>query len=265
MLSKRVISGIIAVIVVIVLLIEGRYLLALGVLAIAISALKEFINLMSLQEKVLPPKLFLFFLAFCLVAGAFWGGERYFYPFIFIALFVILLRESYFDKEGFLERSLLGWFALVYIPFFLSHLLLLRQVDNMVNPFLLTIFVLMIIWGTDTAAYYVGSFYGHNKLAAAISPKKTWEGFWGGVVFALIIGIIIALFAKFALFKAIIMILVVSIVGQLGDLLESIFKREANIKDSGSFLPGHGGLLDRIDSLLIALPVAYYFFRFFSL
>lgn len=122
---------------------------------------------------------------------------------------------------------------------------------------LAVLLVLVLVWIADSAAYFVGRAWGRRKLAPTVSPGKTWEGVAGGLVGAVLYAIIIALFtdrgAWLALVATAILLGMVSIVG---DLFESAAKRQAGVKDSGSLLPGHGGILDRIDSATAALPLA---------
>jgi len=125
-------------------------------------------------------------------------------------------------------------------------------------------FLLGIVWAGDSAAYYVGSKLGKRRLAPVVSPKKSWEGFWGQIAAGAVFGAILAIVlprvpgtqgvaaAVGALLGA-----VMSVVAVVGDLVESTFKRSCAVKDSGGLLPGHGGLLDRLDSLLYASPVLY--------
>jgi phosphatidate cytidylyltransferase len=125
-------------------------------------------------------------------------------------------------------------------------------------------FLLGIVWAGDSAAYYAGTKLGKRRLAPVVSPKKSWEGFWGQVVAGAVFGALLAVLlprvpgtpamaaAAGALLGA-----VMSVVAVVGDLVESTFKRSCAVKDSGGLLPGHGGLLDRLDSLLYASPVLY--------
>lgn len=144
----------------------------------------------------------------------------------------------------------------LYIPLLLAFLILMRNSGDGMRWILL---LLCIVFSGDTAALYTGTLIGRHKLAPAISPGKTVEGSIGGLTAGLLIGLL----AKQLLLPAlpwaatIIFCLAVGVVGQLGDLFESSLKRASNIKDSGSILPGHGGVLDRIDALLFAAPVAY--------
>jgi len=122
-------------------------------------------------------------------------------------------------------------------------------------------FLLVITFANDTGAFYSGKLFGKHKLYESVSPKKTWEGSIGGLLFAFIVAI--AFLKIFRLHSVdlsmIILIFLLSVAGQVGDLAESMLKRNFNVKDSGELLPGHGGVLDRIDSLLFAAPVLYIF------
>lgn len=121
----------------------------------------------------------------------------------------------------------------------------------------------LIIWVYDSMAYVTGSLFGKHKIAAKISPGKSWEGLIGGSVFAVIMGIVNAvLFQEISMTNWIIIALLAVIFGTLGDFFESKLKRETGIKDSGNILPGHGGLLDRFDSLLFVAPVVFVWLNF---
>ena len=123
----------------------------------------------------------------------------------------------------------------------------------------LLLFAMVIIWVGDTAAYFVGRSIGKYKLAPHLSPKKTWEGTIASFVGSLIVAVIFARFMIVPLPHLLAMAAVGNVAGQVGDLLESAYKRSAGIKDSGSILPGHGGVLDRIDALILAIPVVWYY------
>jgi phosphatidate cytidylyltransferase len=118
-------------------------------------------------------------------------------------------------------------------------------------------YLLFMIWATDSGAYFIGKAIGKNKLWPEISPNKTIEGFLGGVGCALIIGVLFAIFSDInaTILELMGITVVLSIFGQIGDLVQSAFKRHFNVKDSGNILPGHGGILDRFDSLLFVLPL----------
>lgn len=132
------------------------------------------------------------------------------------------------------------------------------------NPHLL-LFALLVNWVGDTGAYYTGRAIGKHKLAPRVSPKKTWEGSAGSVLASVLLaGAYLLYFVpEFPPVHAIVLAILANIAGQLGDLAESAMKRGANVKDSGTILPGHGGFLDRVDSTLFSLPVTYAYVRFF--
>ena len=118
--------------------------------------------------------------------------------------------------------------------------------------------IFLIIWMNDSFAYLIGKQFGKNKLYPSVSPKKTVEGAIGGLVFGLLAAVLIAkIDPLLSLYQWLLLATVVVITGNLGDLLESKFKRVAGVKDSGAILPGHGGMLDRLDSLIFAAPFAY--------
>ena len=121
------------------------------------------------------------------------------------------------------------------------------------------LFALVIIWVGDSAAYFVGRLIGKYKLAPHLSPKKTWEGTAASFVGSLLVAVAFARFMTVPLHHLLGMASVGNVAGQVGDLLESAYKRSAGIKDSGSILPGHGGVLDRIDALILAIPVVWYY------
>lgn len=121
----------------------------------------------------------------------------------------------------------------------------------------LVLFTLVLVWAGDTAAYFVGKFMGRIPMAPALSPKKTWEGAIGNLIASLIVGYFFARWLQFDLISMLSIATLANIAGQMGDLIESAYKRGAAVKDSGSILPGHGGMLDRIDALILAVPVVW--------
>ena len=167
------------------------------------------------------------------------------------------------------EGALVRWgawvFGPLYVAFLLAHALLIRQLDGgseLGRDWLL--FGIIVVFATDTGAFFTGRLIGRHKMAPTISPGKTWEGAFGGMVWA--IGIALLLGAMLELrvpaWQAALVGAVAGVAAQLGDLLESRLKRASGVKDAGSLLPGHGGILDRADSIVLAIPAVYYLVKF---
>lgn len=155
-------------------------------------------------------------------------------------------------------------FGAFYVGFFLAYFIALKSQGDERGKDLLLLLA-FTVWAGDTAAYFVGSAIGKHKLAPSISPKKSWEGAIANVAASLITAYIARLTFIQSIDGTDVIFLgaAISIIGQLGDLFESVLKRGADIKDSGSLLPGHGGILDRIDSLIFTAPVLYYYHQVF--
>lgn len=149
----------------------------------------------------------------------------------------------------------------IYVALPLS---LLNIIYYCVNPYML-LAIFIFIWIYDTGAYCIGTLMGKHRLYERISPKKSWEGFWGGMILSVMSALCFSIWCN-SFFKGpelsawICLSIVVSVFSTFGDLCESLIKRSLNVKDSGNILPGHGGILDRIDSLLLVVPAALIFF-----
>lgn len=148
--------------------------------------------------------------------------------------------------------------AFLYVPFLLAHLLMIRLLPQGTSWLLL---IMLIVMSNDSAAYYVGSAFGKNRLYEAVSPKKSIEGALGGLAGGLLGGLLakFIFFSQLTLVDVFITATLVGVIGQIGDLFESLLKRSFGVKDSGSIIPGHGGVLDRLDSILFAAPTTYYY------
>jgi len=147
--------------------------------------------------------------------------------------------------------------GLLYLPFLLGHFIWLRYLPQ---GELWILWLLLVIFAGDTGAFYVGRALGTSKLYPQVSPGKTWAGSWGGLASALVVGLLAGkwLFPEMKLTALGALSLALGVVGLLGDLFESMLKRRAQVKDASQLLPGHGGMLDRLDSLLFAAPVVVY-------
>lgn len=163
-------------------------------------------------------------------------------------------NELYFDNGKLI-------FTAIYtaLPFGLA--LGLPKYSSLDHTFTLEVFFLFIlIWSSDTFAYLTGKFFGKHKMAPKISPKKTWEGFAGGVFLTIVLGFFIEKYFPELRGNWMIVGFLISVFAPFGDLVESQLKRNFGVKDSGNIIPGHGGILDRLDSFIIAVPVVYLYF-----
>lgn len=183
--------------------------------------------------------------------------------FLLIGAFVIPIGEILFSKNFSLTSILYSIAGLLYISFSWGCMMQLRGDDFLNLGWLLPILLIASIWINDTMAYIVGSFIGKTPLSP-ISPKKTWEGTIGGAILCMVVVTIVGYFALgMSDYVSLIVVSgIAAVIGTLGDLLESKLKRLAGIKDSGNFMPGHGGFLDRFDSLLLATPFVWAYFSF---
>jgi phosphatidate cytidylyltransferase len=160
-----------------------------------------------------------------------------------------------------LKHAALVVLGMLYIGLTLSYLVVVRLLPQ--GEWLL-FFLLVVTWAADTAAYYVGTLHGRRRLAPRISPKKTVEGLAGGFIGATIAAFIArwTFVPSFSAFDTFVLAVLLTLIGLWGDLVESAIKRGAGVKDSGGLLPGHGGMLDRLDSLLFTAPAFYYYVAF---
>ncbi len=174
-------------------------------------------------------------------------------PFVYLLYIIFVFIYELFRKT---ENSIhnLAYFVLGQIYIALPFSIL----NNLNQSVILAMFI--GLWANDVGAYLVGSMIGKHKLFERISPKKTWEGFFGGMFFAIIVGFVLSFYmTELSLNQWIVFMLLVSVFGTLGDLVESMLKRTVGVKDSGNIMPGHGGLLDRLDSMLFATPIIFIF------
>lgn len=150
--------------------------------------------------------------------------------------------------------------GLVFIALPLSAVVRIHALGR-VGPKLL-LFTLLLVWVGDTLAYFVGRSFGRMPMAPQLSPKKTWEGAAANLLGSAIVAVALFRWLDIDAFQAVLMACLANVAGQAGDLLKSAYKRGAGVKDSGTLLPGHGGVLDRIDALILAAPVVWYYFNF---
>ncbi|NQV76797.1 MAG: phosphatidate cytidylyltransferase [Lutibacter sp.] len=183
---------------------------------------------------------------------------------LFLTIFITFASILFAKKEEVISHLGKIFLTIIYIvvPFTLMvQIPFLNTSFNYVNTTILGVFLL--IWTNDTFAFLIGSNIGKHKLLERISPNKTIEGFVGGMIFTFLLSFILAQqFTTLSLIQWIVIAGIVSIFGVLGDLIESMFKRQACVKDSSNFIPGHGGFLDRFDSVIFAAPFIFIYLYF---
>lgn len=190
------------------------------------------------------------------LVNLFWGHTEWLPAIVVLWLLVYLGRAGLGYPAVTAGQAGVNFLAWVYAIVLLSHLYLLRLLDGGEKWLFFTFFV---VWANDTGAYLVGRAWGRHPLAPKVSPHKTVEGAIGGLVFSMLTGLASwRWIGHFDWFFFLALSLLAAVAGQVGDLFESALKREAGIKDSGKLIPGHGGILDRFDSLIFALPIVYY-------
>lgn len=174
-------------------------------------------------------------------------------PLLFLVLIPLLIRKN---GDPIVDVAL-TFLGLLYVVVPFSIFLFIYKLPNSGAEWLIITGMFLIIWSNDSFAYLSGRFFGKHRLFERISPKKTWEGSIGGFIFAILAGVLFAYFTDQRYLLWIVGAIIISIGGVVGDLIESKFKRIAEVKDSGNIMPGHGGILDRFDAIMFAAPFFY--------
>ncbi|HKJ14879.1 MAG: phosphatidate cytidylyltransferase [Desulfobulbaceae bacterium] len=255
----RIVTGLILACSWLLLLLAGTYpFFCLVITAGGGVALYEFLRMSSpgVEQKHIP---FVLILGISpIVSAALWGsGAVASSLFLILLVLIIITIVAYPSLENGLLFISRIWFGIIYIGFCSAHLILLYSLPQGIYWLLV---LTAITVSSDSGAYYVGRTLGKTKLYPALSPGKTRAGAVGGIMGGMLGGLLVAaiLFAEVNLAMVAILSLVLSAIGIIGDLIESLIKRVSGVKDSGQILPGHGGLLDRCDSLLLTAPALYY-------
>lgn len=234
--------------------------------ALILASLWEFYNLAS-KRKHVPQRILGFAVAlivsFSFFIESFPLGLALFAALLLTGVYYVLAINKLEKLMSFPPSIALTFFGALLLSFTLNHFVYLRLEygPNWIY------FLLAVIFIGDTGAYFIGKPFGRHKLAPLASPRKTWEGSIAGVVFACGGGIAaqLILLPEAALWKAAVFAFIVHVVAQFSDPLESLFKRAAGVKDSSNILPGHGGFLDRIDSMILAAPLYYFLLKYIGM
>ena len=231
---------------------------ALGMLALSLLALHEWAGMIKLDSNARTT--FLVLAAMAGLAAIFLLERNGFHWFFFkalslfalVSIFWVLVVPLWFKSQCVIKNKMvMSALGLLLIAALWAALVCAKGAD----PWLL-LALLATIWIADSAAYFAGKNFGKNKLAPSISPGKTWEGVFGALIAVTIFGAALHLFADVKSLAVFPSLWAIALLGVIGDLFESMLKRQANLKDSGNILPGHGGILDRVDGLVPSLPIA---------
>lgn len=177
-------------------------------------------------------------------------------------LFALMAVASKKDLKASLDDSAYSFMGFIYVTYMLSYAVLFK--NGSMGPWLLLL-ICLIVWSNDIFAYYTGRLIGKTKMSPRVSPNKTIEGLVGGLIGGVVVAFVFNYFYEDIDFKnieLIVLALIIGLAGVFGDLFESLLKRAGDVKDSGTIIPGHGGVLDRIDSLIFAIPVGWYSFLY---
>ena len=270
--TTRFITGFVASIIAIAAIVLGSIPLYLLLVIIMFIASGEFVKI--LQHKGFHPSL-----TIIRASAIIFATLTFFHRFDMVrsmltltimASFLIVLFKG---RQPYIVNVATTALGALYCGWLPCHLLLIRQIGmNRISAFqfslsdglFLLMFVFIAVAITDIGAYYFGMRFGKHKLAEVISPKKTIEGAIGGGLCAIIVSCFGVFYSNLNIWQCIVGALIITLSAQLGDLSESLIKRDAGVKDSSDILPGHGGMLDRFDGYIFAMPVAYYYFVHFT-
>ena len=271
-LLKRSVSGCLYVVIMLAGVLLHPYVFVVVFALLLFFSQREFYMLME-KAGYAPQKYtglitgaLLFFICFGMVEGV---VPQNAYLIFLPALIFLFLFEIFRDNPKVIQGSAVTITGILYVavPFCLMNFIIFPAYPGgnpVFTPGILT-GIFLVVWVYDSMAYLGGSLFGKHKIHEKISPQKSWEGFISGTVFALVMGALNAvIFQSPGLFNWLAMAFLTVIFGTLGDLFESKIKRKLKVKDSGSVLPGHGGLLDRFDSLLFVIPVIFVWLTFFG-
>ena len=256
MFKTRLISGIVLVIIALATIISGSWILFFTLLAVSLIGMRELYNVMKVSNEHIT----------VLELVGYLGAEHYYIAIKFdfgnfgmmaviVSMILILFVYVFGYPKYHAEQVMAAFFGVVYVAVMLSFIYLTRNLPD--GKFLVWL-IFLCSWGCDTCAYCVGMLIGKHKMAPVLSPKKSIEGAVGGVVGAALLGVIYAAATQGKMAEYALICGVGALISMVGDLAASAIKRNQNIKDYGKLIPGHGGILDRFDSVIITAPVIYY-------
>ena len=256
MFKTRLISGIVLVIIALATIISGSWILFFTLLAVSLIGMRELYKVMKVSDEhvtVLELVGYLGAVLYYIAMRSDFGS--YGTMAIIISMILILFVYVFGYPKYHAEQVMAAFFGVVYVAVMLSFIYLTRSLPD--GKFLVWL-IFLCSWGCDTCAYCAGMLIGKHKMAPVLSPKKSIEGAVGGVAGAALLGVIYAAATQGKMAEYALICAVGALISMVGDLAASAIKRNQNIKDYGKLIPGHGGILDRFDSVIITAPVIYY-------
>lgn len=256
MFKTRLISGILLVIAALLTIISGGYVLFFTLLCISLIGMQELYKAMGIHEDRTGLLEIVGYLGAVLYyISLLLGFESYGLMAVLVSLILVMFVYVFTYPKDHANQVMAAFFGVVYVAVMLSFILMTRNLPD--GKFIVWL-IFLCSWGCDTCAYCVGMLIGKHKMAPVLSPKKSVEGGVGGVVGAALLGVIYAAATQGPMVEYAVICGIGALISMVGDLAASAIKRNQGIKDYGKLIPGHGGILDRFDSVIFTAPVIYY-------
>ena len=256
MFKTRLISGILLVIAALLTIISGGYVLFFTLLCISLIGMQELYKAMGIHEdRTGFLEIVGYLCAVIYYISLLLGFESYGLMAVLVSLILVMFVYVFTYPKYHANQVMAAFFGVVYVAVMLSFILMTRNLPD--GKFIVWL-IFLCSWGCDTCAYCVGMLIGKHKMAPVLSPKKSVEGGVGGVVGAALLGVIYAAATQGPMVEYAVICGIGALISMVGDLAASAIKRNQGIKDYGKLIPGHGGILDRFDSVIFTAPVIYY-------
>ena len=256
MFKTRLISGIFLVFAALLTIISGGYVLFVTLLCVSLLGIQELYKAMGVhKDGVGLLELAGYLGAILYYASLLLGFERYGMMAVLLGLVLLMFVYVFTYPKYEADQVMSAFFGIVYVAVMLSFIFLTRNLEG--GKFLVWL-IFLCSWGCDTCAYCVGMLIGKHKMAPVLSPKKSVEGAVGGVAGAALLGVIYAAATQGPMLEYAVICAIGALISMVGDLAASAIKRNQGIKDYGKLIPGHGGILDRFDSVIFTAPVIYF-------
>ena len=256
MFKTRLLSGIVLVAIALLTIMSGGYVLLLTLLCVSLIGMRELYNAMGVHKSGMDLLELAGYLGAVLYYGTvFLGFEKYGMMGVIISFMMFMFVYVFTYPKFKADQVMPAFFGVVYVAVMLSFIYLTRNLPD--GKFLVWL-IFLCSWGCDTCAYCVGMLIGKHKMAPVLSPKKSVEGAVGGVAGAALLGVIYAAATQGPMLEYAVICAIGALISMVGDLAASAIKRNQGIKDYGKLIPGHGGILDRFDSVIFTAPVIYF-------